>query len=163
MTWLKPSQPDLLCLKSTTVQQLPTLGWLSTSASTVCWNRVSDVGASLTYRKGENEIWLSFVNSQFFFLCYVFKDNYFFTTYLSKRLNYVNHARRLADGDWTGAESDGEEDMEKQQEGKQEQDGSAEEEGMDVDRRKLPKNYANQVSAWYVFFLCIKELRSFQL
>lgn len=64
----------------------------------------------------------------------------------------MNHARRLADGDWTGADSDGEEDMEKQQEGKQEQDGSAEEEGMDVDRRKLPKNYANQVSAWYGFF-----------
>uniref|UniRef100_G3NX43 Snurportin-1 n=1 Tax=Gasterosteus aculeatus TaxID=69293 RepID=G3NX43_GASAC len=40
----------------------------------------------------------------------------------SKRLNYVNHARRLADGDWTGADSD------------------------------LPKHYANQImlSEWLV-------------
>lgn len=58
MTWPQPSQPALLCLKSTTVQRLPTLGWLSTSASTVCWNRVSDAGASLNYRKGTNEFWL---------------------------------------------------------------------------------------------------------
>lgn len=75
---------------------------------------------------------------------------YTFISYLSKRLNYVNHARCLANGDWTEADSDGEEDMEKQQEGKQEQDGSAEEEEMDVDRRKLPKDYANQVSDLYV-------------
>lgn len=64
----------------------------------------------------------------------------------------MNHARRLADGDWTGADSDGEEDMEKQQEGKQEEDGSAEEEGMDVDKTKLPKDYANQVGAWYICY-----------
>uniref|UniRef100_A0A667WVW1 Snurportin-1 n=1 Tax=Myripristis murdjan TaxID=586833 RepID=A0A667WVW1_9TELE len=53
----------------------------------------------------------------------------------TKRLNYVNHARRLADGDWTGVDSDGEEDMEKQEEGE-----------------KLPKHYANQLmlSEWLV-------------
>lgn len=65
----------------------------------------------------------------------------------SKRLNYVNHARRLADGDWTGADSDGEEDMEKQDEGERSQDDNTEEEGMEVERRRLPKHYANQVSA----------------
>ncbi|CAK6954435.1 snurportin-1 [Scomber scombrus] len=70
----------------------------------------------------------------------------------SKRLNYVNHARRLADGDWTGADSDGEEDMEKKEEGEQEQDDKAEEEGMEIERRKLPKHYANQLmlSEWLV-------------
>ncbi len=67
-------------------------------------------------------------------------------TDLSKRLNYVNHARRLADGDWTGADSDGEEDMEKKEEGEQAQDGNTEEEEeMEIERRKLPKHYANQV------------------
>nr|XP_020478501.1 snurportin-1 isoform X1 [Monopterus albus] len=68
----------------------------------------------------------------------------------SKRLNYVNHARRLANGDWTGADSDGE-DMEKQEEG-QEQDGNTGEEGMEIERRKLPKHYANQLmlSEWLV-------------
>ena len=65
---------------------------------------------------------------------------------LSKRLNYVNHARRLADGDWTGADSDGEEDMEKQDQGERKKDGDAEEEGMEIEKRKLPKHYANQVS-----------------
>lgn len=35
--------------------------------------------------------------------------------------------------------------MEKQEEGDKEQDGNAEEEGMEVERRKLPKHYANQV------------------
>lgn len=60
-------------------------------------------------------------------------------------MNYVNHARRLANGDWTGADSDGEEDMEKQNEGEQEQDGNGEEEEMEVERKK-PKDYANQVS-----------------
>lgn len=72
---------------------------------------------------------------------------FFCITNLSKRLNYVNHARRLADGDWTGADSDGEEDMEKQDKGGREQDGNTEEEGMEVERRKLPKHYENQVSA----------------
>jgi len=65
----------------------------------------------------------------------------------SKRFNFVNHARRLADGDWTGADSDGEEDMEKKEEGEREEDGDTEEEeeGMEIERRKLPKHYANQV------------------
>lgn len=82
---------------------------------------------------------------------------YFFVPYLSKRLNYVNHARRLADGDWTGADSDGEEDMEKEDEEKQKQDASAEEEGMEIERRKLPRHYANQVSAGHVLFFFICE------
>lgn len=78
------------------------------------------------------------------------KETFFFLLICqwSKRLNYVNHARRLADGDWTGSDSDPEEDMEKQEEGEQQQDGSAEEEGMEIERRKLPKHYANQVSVW---------------
>lgn len=72
----------------------------------------------------------------------------FSISYFSKRLNYVNHARRLADGDWTGADSDGEEEMEKQEEGERAQDGNTEEEEMEIERRKLPKHYANQVSVW---------------
>lgn len=69
---------------------------------------------------------------------------------LSKRLNYINHARRLADGDWTGGDSDGEEDMEKQEDGERVQDGNTDEEGMEVERRKLPKHYANQVRVWCI-------------
>lgn len=53
-----------------------------------------------------------------------------------RRLDYVNHARRLAEDDWAGVESEGEEKEE-----------DAEEEEMDVDAgKKLPKRYANQVS-----------------
>uniref|UniRef100_A0A8C2T9V3 Snurportin-1 n=1 Tax=Coturnix japonica TaxID=93934 RepID=A0A8C2T9V3_COTJA len=55
-----------------------------------------------------------------------------------RRLDYVNHARRLADGDWAGVESDGEEDGQ---------------EDMEVDAgRRLPKRYANQLmlSEWLV-------------
>ncbi|KTG38125.1 hypothetical protein cypCar_00033109, partial [Cyprinus carpio] len=62
-----------------------------------------------------------------------------------KRLNYVNHARRLADGDWTGADS---EDEEKDEEKKSQRqlENSADEEGMEIEqRKKLPKHYANQV------------------
>lgn len=71
----------------------------------------------------------------------------------TKRLNYVNHARRLADGDWTGADSDGEEQLEAQEQGEQPRDApEEEEEGMEVERRKLPKHYANQLmlSEWLV-------------
>uniref|UniRef100_A0A8B9K272 Snurportin-1 n=1 Tax=Astyanax mexicanus TaxID=7994 RepID=A0A8B9K272_ASTMX len=67
-----------------------------------------------------------------------------------KRLNYVNHARRLAEGDWTGADSD-EEQEEKTQ--KNQQQDEAEDEGMEVEqRKKLPKHYANQLmlSEWLV-------------
>ncbi|XP_072529905.1 snurportin-1 [Salminus brasiliensis] len=67
-----------------------------------------------------------------------------------KRLNYVNHARRLADGDWTGADSD-EEEEEKTL--KNQQQDEAEDEGMEVEqRKKLPKHYANQLmlSEWLV-------------
>ncbi|XP_005816523.1 snurportin-1 [Xiphophorus maculatus] len=68
----------------------------------------------------------------------------------TKRLNYVNHARRLADGDWTGPDSDGEDDMDKQEDRERQQE--EEEEGMEVERRKLPKHYANQLmlSEWLV-------------
>ncbi|NXX94923.1 SPN1 protein, partial [Centropus bengalensis] len=55
-----------------------------------------------------------------------------------RRLDYVNHARRLAEDDWAGVESEEEED--------------AEEEEMDVDAKRLPKRYANQLmlSEWLV-------------
>lgn len=69
----------------------------------------------------------------------------------SKRLSCVNHARRLADGDWTGADSEEEveqqqENMEKQSGGEKQEDGKTEEEEMEVERRK-PRSYANQVQS----------------
>ncbi|XP_041283572.1 snurportin-1 [Onychostruthus taczanowskii] len=60
-----------------------------------------------------------------------------------RRLDYVNHARRLAEDDWAGVES---EDADEEGE-------DAEEEAMDVDAgKKLPKRYANQLmlSEWLV-------------
>ncbi|KAJ0069767.1 hypothetical protein NL108_013292 [Boleophthalmus pectinirostris] len=72
----------------------------------------------------------------------------------TKRLNYVNHARRLADGDWTSTDSDGEEQVEAAEQGDQPRDApeEEEEEGMEVERRRLPKHYANQLmlSEWLV-------------
>lgn len=67
-----------------------------------------------------------------------------------KRLNYVNHARRLADGDWTTADSEDEEDEEKTSQPQLE--NSADEEGMEIEQKKLPKHYANQLmlSEWLV-------------
>ncbi|XP_021263181.1 snurportin-1, partial [Numida meleagris] len=66
-----------------------------------------------------------------------------------RRLDYVNHARRLAEGDWAGVESD--------EEGGKDGDGAEEEEEeeeeMEVDAgRRLPKRYANQLmlSEWLV-------------
>ncbi|XP_059512270.1 snurportin-1 isoform X2 [Myotis daubentonii] len=56
-----------------------------------------------------------------------------------KRLDYVNHARRLAEDDWTGMES-------------AEEDKKYDEE-MDIDTgKKLPKRYANQLmlSEWLI-------------
>uniref|UniRef100_G1NSD8 Snurportin-1 n=1 Tax=Myotis lucifugus TaxID=59463 RepID=G1NSD8_MYOLU len=51
---------------------------------------------------------------------------------INKRLDYVNHARRLAEDDWTGMESE-------------EEDKKYDEE-MDIDTgKKLPKRYANQL------------------
>lgn len=51
-------------------------------------------------------------------------------------MDYVNHARRLAEDDWTGLESEEEEEGE-----------DVDDEDMDVDAgKKLPKHYANQVS-----------------
>nr|XP_006629140.1 PREDICTED: snurportin-1 [Lepisosteus oculatus]XP_015198877.1 PREDICTED: snurportin-1 [Lepisosteus oculatus]XP_015198878.1 PREDICTED: snurportin-1 [Lepisosteus oculatus] len=64
----------------------------------------------------------------------------------TKRLNYVNHARRLAEGDWTGADSDDEPEGEKQE-------GETEVESMETEeKRKLPRHYANQLmlSEWLV-------------
>ncbi|XP_017373727.1 snurportin-1-like [Cebus imitator] len=50
----------------------------------------------------------------------------------SKRLDYVNHARRLAEDDWTGMES--------------EEEDKKDDEEMDIDTvEKLPKRYANQI------------------
>ncbi|KAM6970148.1 snurportin-1 [Aplochiton taeniatus] len=69
----------------------------------------------------------------------------------TKRLNYVNHARRLAEGDWTGPDSDGEE-QEKEEKGAEKLSGE-EDDSMEVEeRRKLPKYYANQLmlSEWLV-------------
>ncbi|XP_065147525.1 snurportin-1 [Paramisgurnus dabryanus] len=68
-----------------------------------------------------------------------------------KRLNYVNHARRLADGDWTGADSEDEEDEDKKSQ--QQLNKSTDEEGMEIEqRKKLPRHYANQLmlSEWMV-------------
>ncbi|NWI90193.1 SPN1 protein, partial [Pitta sordida] len=59
-----------------------------------------------------------------------------------RRLDYVNHARRLAEDDWAGVES-----------GDEEEEGEDAEEEMDVDAgKKLPKRYANQLmlSEWLV-------------
>ncbi|XP_032870846.1 snurportin-1 isoform X1 [Amblyraja radiata] len=58
----------------------------------------------------------------------------------SQRLNYVNHARRLAEDDWTGGEDSEEESKEK------------EEMEVEVAKKKLPKRYANQLmlSEWLV-------------
>ncbi|XP_020729308.2 snurportin-1 isoform X5 [Odocoileus virginianus] len=56
-----------------------------------------------------------------------------------KRLDYVNHARRLAEDDWTGMESEEEEEKD--------------DEKMEVDTgKKLPKRYANQLmlSEWLI-------------
>lgn len=50
--------------------------------------------------------------------------------------------------------------MENQEEGKQGQDDRTEEEGMEIERRKLPKHYANQVRSQCVT-LCVKDLESF--
>ncbi|XP_029431116.1 snurportin-1 isoform X2 [Rhinatrema bivittatum] len=65
-----------------------------------------------------------------------------------KRLDYINHARRLAEDDWTGVDSGEEED------GKgQEEDGRVRDDEMDVDTaKKLPKRYANQImlSEWLI-------------
>ncbi|NXP10608.1 SPN1 protein, partial [Thinocorus orbignyianus] len=58
-----------------------------------------------------------------------------------RRLDYVNHARRLAEDDWAGVDSEEEEEK------------NEEEEEMDVDAdKKLPKRYANQLmlSEWLV-------------
>uniref|UniRef100_A0A8C6GT01 Snurportin-1 n=1 Tax=Mus spicilegus TaxID=10103 RepID=A0A8C6GT01_MUSSI len=58
----------------------------------------------------------------------------------SKRLDYVNHARRLAEDDWTGMESG-------------EEENKNDEEEMDIDpSKKLPKRYANQLmlSEWLI-------------
>ncbi|XP_063508866.1 snurportin-1 isoform X4 [Pongo pygmaeus] len=57
----------------------------------------------------------------------------------SKRLDYVNHARRLAEDDWTGMES--------------EEENKKDDEEMDIDIvKKLPKRYANQLmlSEWLI-------------
>ncbi|XP_075391855.1 snurportin-1 [Tenrec ecaudatus] len=59
----------------------------------------------------------------------------------SKRLDFVNHARRLAEDDWAGMESEEEEEEKK------------DDEEMDVDLgKKLPKRYANQLmlSEWLI-------------
>lgn len=73
-----------------------------------------------------------------------------------KRLNYVNHARRLAVGDWTEEDSEDEQTIES--DAKPQED--APEEDMEIQQRtKLPKHYANQVSMTrfpdLIFFYCM--------
>ncbi|XP_038623053.1 snurportin-1-like [Tachyglossus aculeatus] len=63
----------------------------------------------------------------------------------SKRLDYVNHARRLAEDDWSGMDSEEEEE--------EEEGDKREDEEMDIDvGKKLPKRYANQLmlSEWLI-------------
>ncbi|XP_077774970.1 snurportin-1 isoform X2 [Podarcis muralis] len=63
----------------------------------------------------------------------------------TKRLDYVNHARRLAEDDWTGTE---EEEEEKEKEG-----AGADSADMEMEvGTKLPKRYANQLmlSEWLI-------------
>lgn len=58
----------------------------------------------------------------------------------SKRLDYVNHARRLAEDDWAGVDAEGEKEKEDQ--------ADEDTEEMEVElKKKLPKYYANQVCA----------------
>ncbi|KAH0619844.1 hypothetical protein JD844_014185 [Phrynosoma platyrhinos] len=60
----------------------------------------------------------------------------------SKRLDYINHARRLAEDDWTGTDEEEEKDT-----------VETEMEDMEVEiRKKLPKRYANQLmlSEWLI-------------
>ncbi|CAJ0957960.1 unnamed protein product, partial [Ranitomeya imitator] len=62
-----------------------------------------------------------------------------------KRLDYINHARRLASGDWT------DQDEEKDEDGKQTEDEDAED--MDVEPcKKKPRLYSNQImfSEWLI-------------
>ncbi|KAJ7998299.1 hypothetical protein DPEC_G00221250 [Dallia pectoralis] len=73
----------------------------------------------------------------------------------TKRLNYVNHARRLANGDWTEADSDAEEEEEVEvdkKEPQQQLENNSDDDGMEIERKKLPKYYANQLmlSEWLV-------------
>ncbi|CAJ0931122.1 unnamed protein product [Ranitomeya imitator] len=63
-----------------------------------------------------------------------------------KRLDYINHARRLASGDWTDQDEEKDED-EKQT------DVDEDAEDMDVEPcKKLPRHYANQImlSEWLI-------------
>lgn len=58
----------------------------------------------------------------------------------------MNHARRLADGDWTGADSEDEEEEDEEKKSQRQLENSADEEGMEIEqKKKLPKHYANQV------------------
>lgn len=71
----------------------------------------------------------------------------FFFPLSSKRLDYINHARRLAEDDWTYTEE--EEEKEKKGEEKERETAKADgdHEDMELDIvKKLPKRYANQVS-----------------
>ncbi|XP_036763529.2 snurportin-1 isoform X2 [Manis pentadactyla] len=68
----------------------------------------------------------------------------------SKRLDYVNHARRLAEDDWSGVESE-------------EEEGKRDGEEMDIGPgKKLPKRYANQgsTSAYTKSGYCVNRFSS---
>lgn len=67
----------------------------------------------------------------------------------------MNHARRLADGDWAGPDSD--EDVEE----KLKQQNEDEDEGMEIEqRKKLPRHYANQVCSTFCFMYTIIDLNT---
>ncbi|XP_026580827.1 snurportin-1-like, partial [Pseudonaja textilis] len=70
----------------------------------------------------------------------------------TKRLDYINHARRLAENDWTYTEEEEEEEKEKEEEGETSKaDGDHEEMELEI-VKKLPKRYANQLmlSEWLI-------------
>ncbi|XP_062998964.1 snurportin-1 isoform X2 [Elgaria multicarinata webbii] len=65
----------------------------------------------------------------------------------TKRLDYINHARRLAEDDWTGTDEEEEEKM------KMKDAANRDSEDMEVETvKKLPKRYANQLmlSEWLI-------------
>ncbi len=107
MLWPRLSPPASLYLENQTALLLLIHAWPSTRANTAFWSRASGAGGSWSCRK------------QWAYLTQPHRtqDQLLSTTFIDrihcvgrKRLNYVNHARRLADGDWTGADSEDEED-----------------------------------------------------
>ncbi|XP_060545479.1 snurportin-1 [Pantherophis guttatus] len=73
----------------------------------------------------------------------------------TKRLDYINHARRLAEDDWTYTEEEEEEEEKKRETEKEGETAKADgdHEDMELDMvKKLPRRYANQLmlSEWLI-------------